>query len=47
MLLVDHSIFRAFHKGAMGILRVTGDPLPNVFSPIKGLGIAAGTRSGH
>lgn len=34
-LLVDHSIFRAFNKGAIGQLKVTGDENPNVFKPIK------------
>lgn len=29
---VDHSIFRAFNKGAMGTLNVTGDANPLVFS---------------
>ncbi len=30
--LVDHSIFRATDKGALGILEVEGDPVPDVFS---------------
>ncbi|MBK7581642.1 MAG: nitrite reductase, copper-containing [Myxococcales bacterium] len=29
--LVDHSIFRAFHKGAIGTLRVSGDESAGVF----------------
>src|SRR5215472_858364 len=29
---VDHSIFRAFNKGAMGTLKVTGDASPLIFS---------------
>ena len=31
-ILVDHSIFRAFNKGALGILEVSGDPDPVVYS---------------
>lgn len=34
-LLVDHSIFRAFDKGAMGQLEVTGPPAPEVFQPLS------------
>jgi len=30
-VLVDHAIFRAFHKGALGILKATGEENPNVF----------------
>lgn len=30
--LVDHSIFRAMHKGAMGILEVDGEERPEIFS---------------
>lgn len=30
--LVDHAIFRAFNKGAVGLLEVTGDENPNIFS---------------
>lgn len=42
-ILVDHSIFRAIDKGAVGILSVTGDDQPEVFKPLK-----AGTGgSGH
>jgi nitrite reductase (NO-forming) len=32
MHLVDHAIFRAFHKGAVGTLRVTGQENPTIFS---------------
>lgn len=31
-LLVDHSIFRAFNKGATGMLKVTGEPDKEIFS---------------
>lgn len=34
-LLVDHSIFRAFNKGAIGQLKVTGKENPSIFHPIK------------
>ncbi len=34
-LLVDHSIFRAFNKGAIGQLKVTGKEDPSIFHPIK------------
>jgi nitrite reductase (NO-forming) len=40
LILVDHSIFRAFNKGALGILQVTGPDNPKVFAAIKGLGVA-------
>lgn len=29
---VDHSMFRAFHKGAMGAFEVDGNPRPEIFS---------------
>jgi nitrite reductase (NO-forming) len=41
LVLVDHAIFRAFNKGTLGILRVTGDENKNVFAAIKGIGVAA------
>lgn len=31
-VLVDHSIFRAFNKGALGILKVEGDPNKTIYS---------------
>lgn len=37
LILVDHSIFRAFNKGALGVLHVSGDDNPKVFASIKGL----------
>ena len=36
--VVDHSIFRAFHKGALGMMRVEGNANANVFAAIKGIG---------
>lgn len=32
LILVDHAIFRAFNKGAMGILEVSGESNPAVYS---------------
>ena len=37
LILVDHSIFRAFNKGALGVLNVTGPDNPKVFAAVKGL----------
>jgi nitrite reductase (NO-forming) len=34
-LLVDHSIFRTFHKGTVGMLRVDGEPDTTVFKAEK------------
>jgi nitrite reductase (NO-forming) len=34
-ILVDHSIFRAFNKGAIGILKVTGEKNPKVYHKVK------------
>ena len=31
-MLVDHSIFRAMNKGALGMLEVTGEPSIDIFS---------------
>ncbi len=31
-VLVDHAIFRAFNKGALGMLKVTGEDNPSVYS---------------
>jgi nitrite reductase (NO-forming) len=42
LILVDHSIFRAFNKGALGVLAVTGPDDPKVFASVKGL--AGGTH---
>ena len=38
LILVDHSIFRAFNKGALGMLKVTGPADPRVFAVKKSLG---------
>jgi nitrite reductase (NO-forming) len=40
LILVDHSIFRAFNKGALGMLHVSGEDDAKVFASIKGLGAA-------
>ena len=37
LILVDHSIFRAFNKGALGMLHVTGAEDLKVFAHVKGL----------
>ncbi|MCC2591781.1 copper-containing nitrite reductase [Chryseobacterium sp. MFBS3-17] len=34
-ILVDHSIFRAFNKGAIGKLVVTGEKNPKIFNKVK------------
>ena len=41
LVLVDHSIFRAFNKGALGMMTITGDDDLRVYSQIKGLPMAA------
>ena len=33
-ILVDHSIFRAFDKGAIWLLDVTGPAAPAIFKPL-------------
>ncbi len=39
--LVDHAIFRAFNKGTLGILSVTGKENPIVFQPVRsGMSVA-------
>jgi nitrite reductase (NO-forming) len=40
LVIVDHSIFRAFNKGALGMIKVTGDDNPQVFAQLKGLPMA-------
>jgi nitrite reductase (NO-forming) len=37
LVLVDHAIFRAFNKGALGMIKVTGEDDERVFAQIKGL----------
>jgi nitrite reductase (NO-forming) len=32
LTLVDHALSRAFHKGAIGIMSVTGDDQPDIYS---------------
>ena len=41
LVLVDHAIFRAFNKGTLGILHVSGDENARVFAAIKGIGVTA------
>ena len=41
LVLVDHSIFRAFNKGALGMINVSGNDAPKVFAQVKGLPMAA------
>ncbi len=38
-ILVDHSIFRAFNKGALGMLKVTGDEDKKIYSGVVQEGI--------
>ncbi|HYD54336.1 MAG TPA: copper-containing nitrite reductase [Gemmatimonadaceae bacterium] len=40
LVLVDHSIFRAFNKGAIAMMKVTGEDNVAVYKQIKGLGMA-------
>jgi nitrite reductase (NO-forming) len=41
LVLVDHSIFRAFNKGALGMMTITGPDNPKVFAQVKGLPMAS------
>ena len=41
LVIVDHAIFRAFNKGALGMIKVTGPDNPNVYAQLKGLPMAA------
>jgi nitrite reductase (NO-forming) len=34
-VIVDHSIFRAFNKGAIGKLNVTGEKNPNIYNKVQ------------
>ncbi|MDO4877742.1 MAG: copper-containing nitrite reductase, partial [Neisseria sp.] len=49
--LVDHSIFRAFNKGALGQLKVEGEPNPEIMTeklsdePYKGTGMGMGASA--
>ena len=47
LILVDHAIFRAFNKGALGILHVSGEANPAVFAAIKGYRVNAGKQGGN
>jgi nitrite reductase (NO-forming) len=40
LVLVDHAIFRAFNKGALGMINVVGPDAPAVFAQVKGLPMA-------
>jgi nitrite reductase (NO-forming) len=40
LVIVDHSIYRAFNKGALGMINVTGDDNPAIYKQLKGLGMA-------
>jgi len=42
LILVDHAIFRAFNKGALGMVAVTGADAPKVFAAVKSSGPAKG-----
>lgn len=35
LVLVDHALFRAFHKGTVGLMQVEGDPLVNAFGHVR------------
>jgi nitrite reductase (NO-forming) len=39
LIIVDHSIFRAFNQGALGMIRVTGSDNAKVYAAVKGLGV--------
>ena len=45
LVIVDHSIFRAFNKGALGILNVSGKQQDKVFAAVKGIGV--NDKGGH
>jgi nitrite reductase (NO-forming) len=40
LILVDHSIFRAFNKGTLGMLKVEGTENKKVFAAVKTLGMS-------
>lgn len=42
LVLVDHAIFRAFNKGALGMIKVVGADNPLIFKQTKGI-----TMAGH
>ena len=39
LIMVDHAIFRAFNKGALGMLHVNGKDDGKIFASVKGLGL--------
>jgi nitrite reductase (NO-forming) len=41
LILVDHSIFRAFNKGTLGMIAVNGTADKKVFAAVKGLNVTA------
>jgi nitrite reductase (NO-forming) len=41
LILVDHSIFRAFNQGTLGMLKVEGKQNAKVFAAVKGIGVGA------
>ena len=41
LVIVDHAIFRAFNKGALGMIKVSGPDNPQVYAQIRGLPMAA------
>jgi nitrite reductase (NO-forming) len=38
LILVDHSLFRAFNKGTLGMIKVEGKQNSKVFAAVKGIG---------
>lgn len=42
LILVDHAIFRAFNKGALGMIHVDGPVVSEIFEPVSG--IASGKK---
>jgi nitrite reductase (NO-forming) len=40
LVLVDHAIFRAFNKGALGMIKVVGEDNKAIYAQLKGLGMA-------
>ncbi len=41
LVLVDHAIFRAFNKGALGMIKVNGEDNKAVFAQLHGLGMSS------
>jgi nitrite reductase (NO-forming) len=35
LVLVDHALFRAFHKGTVGLMQVEGEPTVNAFGAVR------------